>query len=168
MAAAPVYAQESLSATHAKELATLLDQAKLDSIAAKVPDTSDQFVAALYYPGAQLLVVSTRYSQPTLLREQIWARKYRDVYAALHAGGERDGKFFVVDMGGNGLPALNTKGQQIDIVYENATTQTTFNGDWKAQKLSETAYGQRLKTADERYLKMLETLAAALKTTASQ
>jgi hypothetical protein len=50
-------AQESKSAALAKQLAAALDAGKLDSIAAKDPDAPDVFVAALYFPGIQLLVV---------------------------------------------------------------------------------------------------------------
>ena len=42
--------QPSASAAAAKELSTLLDQRKLDSFAVKMPDSTDQFVAALYFP----------------------------------------------------------------------------------------------------------------------
>ena len=60
-------AQESKSAPLAKQLAAALDAAKLDSIAAKDPAAPDVFVAALYFPGMQLLVVSGKYSVPQLL-----------------------------------------------------------------------------------------------------
>ncbi|HEY3380514.1 MAG TPA: hypothetical protein VGK32_02035, partial [Vicinamibacterales bacterium] len=66
-----VAAQELKSAPLAKELAQLLDTAKLDAVAAKDPSTADGFVAALYFPGSQLLVVSARYAVPPLLAEKI-------------------------------------------------------------------------------------------------
>ena len=52
------FAQESKSAPLAKQLAAALDAAKLDCVAAKDPSAPDVFVAALYFPGVQLLVVS--------------------------------------------------------------------------------------------------------------
>ena len=151
------------SAPAAQALTALLNAKKLDAIAARVPDTSDQFVAALYYPNAQLLVVTAHYSAPSLLQEKIWSHKYRDVYTALYGGGTPEGKFFVVDMGANGLPAKSDEAPQIDVVYVDGTQQTTFNNDWRAQKLSKTEYDKRLDAADPRYTRMLEVLAAELK-----
>jgi hypothetical protein len=57
-------AQDSKSAPLAKQLAAALEEGKLDSIAAKDPSAPDAFVAALYFPGMQLLVISGKYSVP--------------------------------------------------------------------------------------------------------
>ena len=73
--AAPTVAQQSASMPLAKELGTLLDQKKLDSVAARMPGDGNRFVAALYYPNSQLLVVSASYSVPALLQEQIWEQR---------------------------------------------------------------------------------------------
>jgi hypothetical protein len=56
LASTSVWAQESKSAPLAKQLAAALDAGKLDSVAAKDPSAPDVFYAALYFPGAQLLV----------------------------------------------------------------------------------------------------------------
>ncbi len=101
--AGPAAAQQSSSMPLAKKLGTLLDQKKLDSVAARMPGDENRFVAALYYPNSQLLVVSAQYSVPVLLQEHIWGQRYRDVYTALHSGGTVDGKFFVYDMAANGI-----------------------------------------------------------------
>ena len=50
------------SVAAAKALAAALDAAKLDAIAAADPAIPDTFVAALYMQGAQILVVSAKYS----------------------------------------------------------------------------------------------------------
>ena len=63
----------------------LLDQAKLDAIAAKDPAANDAFVAALYFPGSQLLVVGARYQVPMLLNERIAKKEYREVYTDLNS-----------------------------------------------------------------------------------
>lgn len=161
----PAQAAESASARLATQLTTLLDQRGLDSVAARVPDETDRFVAALYYAKAQLLVVSARYSVPALLQEQIWNGKYRDAYTELHGGGTRDGKFFVVDLAGNGFAPLGEERGNLDLIYEDGVAQTTFNGDWKAQQLSKAEYAARLEAADARYAKMLAALIESLKTT---
>ena len=61
-------AQGTRSAVAAKALAEAMDAAKLDSIAAPDPADPGTFVAALYFPGSQLLVVSAKYAVPPLLR----------------------------------------------------------------------------------------------------
>jgi hypothetical protein len=160
--ALPATAQPLASVSLAKELGTLLEQHKLDSVAARMPGEPDRFVAALYYPHAQLLVVSARYSVPVLLQEQIYGHRYRDVYTALHGAGMRDSKFFVLDTAANGLPAVGETAE-IDVVYEKGVEQTTLNGDWRQQHLSKEQYHQRLDAADLRYTKMLEALIAQLK-----
>lgn len=160
--AAPAVAQQSASMPLAKELGTLLDQKKLDSVAARMPGDDNRFVAALYYPNSQLLVVSASYSVPALLQEQIWGQRYRDVYAALHSGGTVDGKFFVYDNAADGLPP-SSAAPQPDIVYENGVQQVMLNGDWRGQKLSKDEYQKRIDEADPRYAKMLAALLAELK-----
>jgi hypothetical protein len=160
--AAPAAAQQSASMPLAKELSTLLDQKKLDSVAARMPGDDKRFVAALYFANSQLLVVSAEYSVPVLLQEHIWGQRYRDVYTALHSGGTIDGKFFVYDMAANGLPPAAAKPEN-DIIYVNGVQQVMMNGDWRTQKLSKDEYQKRIDAADPRYAKMLEALLTQLK-----
>lgn len=160
--AAPAAAQQSASMPLAKELGALLDQKKLDSIAARMPGDENRFVAALYYPNSQLLVVSAQYSVPVLLQEHIWGRRYRDVYTALHSGGAAEGKFFVYDMAANGIPPSNAQPEN-DVVYVDGVQQVMINGDWRAQNLSKDEYQKRIDAADPRYAKMLEALVTELK-----
>ena len=51
-------AQDSKSAAVVGELTRLLDEMKLDSVAAR--HGTDRFVAALYFQGSQLLVVGAK------------------------------------------------------------------------------------------------------------
>jgi len=70
--ARPALAQEeSKSLPLVKELAALMDAAKIDAIAAKDPSSDDTYFAALYFPGSQLLAVSARYEVPVLLDESL-------------------------------------------------------------------------------------------------
>jgi hypothetical protein len=160
---APVRAEESASAPLAQELSALLEQRQLDSVAAPMPGEKDRFVAALYYANAQLLVVSARYPVPSLLREQVWTKKYRDVYTQLHGGGLQEGKFFVVDLDADGFAPMGDAFRQIDVIYDDGVRQTTLNGDWRSQQLSKAEYAQRLEAADRRYAKMLAALVVELK-----
>jgi hypothetical protein len=156
------WAQESTSTPVAKELVALMTQSKLESVAARLPDSPDRFVAALYMPGVQLLVVAARYTTPTLLQEQIWSRNYRDAYVALSGSGSREGKLFVQDLGEPGLQPARNENNPFDIVFENVTQKTLFDGAWREQKLSEGIYKARFKTADERYARVLAALVAEL------
>src|SRR6476620_6182340 len=82
--ASTVFAQDSKSAPLARQLAAALDQAKLDSVAARDPSHPDTFVAALYIPGVQLLVVSARYTAPQLLDPKLTQKNFKDVYIDLN------------------------------------------------------------------------------------
>src|SRR5919202_416132 len=82
---AAAQAQESKSAPLAKQLVAALDEAKLDSIAAKDPSTPDVFVGVLYFPGSPLLVVSAKYTAPQLLDARLAKKEYRDVYIDLNS-----------------------------------------------------------------------------------
>ena len=162
--AGPAFAQESKSATLAKQLAAALDAAKLDSIAAKDPSAPDLFVAALYFPGTQLLVVSAKYSVPQLLNERVTKREYRDVYLDLNGASVADTKVFIEDPGADGLKAKHEDNTAFDSV-EMGGKRTMFDGDWKKQKLSEQDYLKAFSTADERYAQILAALLAQAKKT---
>ncbi len=162
--AGPALAQESKSATLAKQLTAALDAAKLDCIAAKDPSAPDVFMAALYFSGAQLLVISGKYSVPQLLTERLGRKEYRDVYMDLNGAAAADTKVFIQDPGADGLRAKRDENQAFDIV-EISGKQTMFNSDWKAQKMSEQDYMKVFSDADERYAKILTALLAQVKKT---
>ena len=157
-------AQESKSAPLAKLLAAALDAGKLDSIAAKDPADSDRFVAALYFPGTQLLVISAKYSVPQLLSDRLGKKEYRDVYMDLNGASVADSKIFIEDPGADGLKARREDNQAFDQV-EMSGKRTMFDGDWKKQKLSEQDYMKAFSTADERYAQLLAALLAEVKKT---
>ena len=52
-------AQDSQSVSAAAALTALLDARKLEAIATRDPDQPGNFVAALYFSGSQLLVISS-------------------------------------------------------------------------------------------------------------
>jgi len=165
MSVAPaVRAQETKSAALAKQLTAALDAAKLDAVAAKDGSTPDTFVAALYFPGAQLLVVSAKYSAPQLLDARLIKKEYRDTYIDLSSASVPETKIFVQDGGADGLRAKREENQAFDI-YEAAGKPTTFDGDWKRQKISEQDYMKAFSSADDRYASMLSALLAQLKKT---
>ncbi len=158
LAPAPLSAQDSKSAAVAGELTKLLDQMKLDAVAAKAG--SDQYVAALYFQGSQLLVVGAKYSTPDRLNYLIGQKQYRDVYADLSSASEQSTKVFVMDLGANGLKFKRENNEPFDTV-DTSGASVAFNGE--RGKLSEDDYKKAFATSDEQYTTMLQALIAGLK-----
>ena len=156
-------AQGSKSAALAKELSAALDAAKLDSIGAKDPVNPEQFVGALYFPGAQLLVVSAKYAAPLAMTEQIAKKNYRHVYLDLSSASVAGSKIFVEDLGGDGLAAKPGDNQAPDGYEPAGGKRTAFDGDWKKQQLSEADYMKTFADADAAYSEMLQALIAQAK-----
>jgi hypothetical protein len=153
---------ESKTLALSKELTTLLDQAKLDAIAARDPSAPDAFVAALYFPGSQLLVVSAKYQVPSLLSDKIAKKDYREVYTELNSAYVEGSKCFVMDIGADGMKAKRDD-TRIDTCDVGAKSYT-FDGDWKKNKFgSEEDYVKAFVDADGRYAKMLSILIAQAK-----
>lgn len=153
-------AQESKSAPLAAELSKLMDEQKLDSIAAPL-DSADQFVSALYFAGSQLLVVSAKYSVPARIKLLLSKKDYREVYADLNSASEKQSKVFVMDLGANGLRFRRDDGQ-LDTV-DTAGGSIVFDGDWDKAKMSEAEYRKAYEANDQVYSQMLQALIAALK-----
>lgn len=158
----PAVAQESKSAAAAKQLVQALDAAKLDAIAAADPADPGTFVAALYFAGSQILVVSAKYSAPPLLNTKIASKEFRDIYIDLNSASVAGTKIFVIDQGIDGLVA-KPDGDQAADTYENGKTTVSFDGDWRKAKMSEDDYMKTFVSADERYAKILALLTAQAK-----
>jgi hypothetical protein len=146
----------------AKQLTEVLDRLKLDAIAAADPTDPSTFVAALYFQGGQLLVVSAKYAAPTLLVAKLAKKEYRDVYIDLNAASVAGSKVFVMDQACDGLVAKPSDSQAPD-TWEQGTTTTVFDGDWKKSKLSEDAYLKLFSGADEQHARILTLLAEQAK-----
>jgi hypothetical protein len=155
-------AQESKSAPVAKELVQALEAAKLENIAAPDPADSGSFVAALYIPGTQLLVVSAKYSAPPLLTDRIKTNDYMGVYVDLQSASIRGSKVFVQDAGADGL-RMKPDGDQAADTVEHGDKTVVFDGEPKKAKMSEADYSKAYADADERYAKMLSVLVTQAK-----
>jgi hypothetical protein len=142
-----------------KELVAALAARQLDAIAAPDPDEPGRFVAALVFPGVQMLLVSSRHDSAAALTAQIGKRQFRDVYVALQ-NGTPAGRLFIHDMGCDGL---GSGVEDIDIVYEGAGQRTVFDGNWEGQSLTETAYEEKLERADEQYSHAVTVLLGAIR-----
>jgi hypothetical protein len=163
--AIPVYAQDAQSAAGAKELAQLMEKGQIDSVAAALPDGQDSFVAAMFIPG-QLMIVSAKYSAPSLLREKIMKKEYREVYVDLNSAATPKTRVFIEDLNADGLVAKPDDNAGFD-TYENSDGRMSFDGEWKKQKLSEDEYRKKFSVADDQYTKMLRALLGQIKNPAT-
>jgi hypothetical protein len=161
-AALPAHAQPPSSASAAADLTSLLDAAKLDSIAAVDPDDPNTWIAALYFKDSQLLVVSAEYAAPVLLTAKMKDRDYRDIYLALFSSAVKGTKVWVMDTDANGL-VLRPNGNDGPDMWERNDTTVMFDGEWRRAKMSEADYRKSFADADERYTWMLRLLSAQLK-----
>ena len=152
--------QDSKSAAAAKELAQALDEAKLDAIAAADPAEPGTFVAALYFPGSQILVVSAKYAAPPLLIDKIKAKNYRDIYIDLNSASIAGTKIFVIDQAIDGLVAKPEGDQAADTWEQGTNKQIAFDGKWKKANMDEDEYMKVFSAADQRYAHILTLLAA--------
>lgn len=162
-AAAPSLAAVSQSAAAAATLTALLDARKLDAVASRDPDQPGNFVAALYFSGLQLLVVSGPYPQPALLDKRIAAGDYKDVYLDLNGALSHEGQFFVMDLLADGLRPACERDQPFDTTTRNGASQLEFDGNWARQQLTETAYDARFSEDDARYAHLLGALAGVIR-----
>jgi hypothetical protein len=161
----PVRAQEPGSASLAKELATLLQEKKLDAIAARQPGSPDAFIAALYFPG-QLLVVSARTTAPAILNEKLIRREFRDVYIDLNSASITESRVLITDMGADGLKARRENNAAFD-TQDAAGKGFRFDGNWREDRMSEQDYMKTFSTADEGYGAALRALLDELKKSTS-
>ncbi|PYR87989.1 MAG: hypothetical protein DMF84_29980 [Acidobacteria bacterium] len=159
--------EDARSTELVKQLTQLLDQKKLDSLATGDSKNLGTYVAALYFPGTQLLVVTGKYAAPPLLNEKIAKKDYRDVYIDLNSASVAGSKVFFMDLNADGLVAKPGENLGTDSI-EQAGKTITFDGDWKKGKMSEAEYLKAFSDADAAYAHALELLIAQLKTLGTQ
>ena len=151
-------AQEPKSAALAKDLTTLLDAAKLTAIAAKDPSDPESFVAAMYFPGSQLLIVSAKYSPAVLLNEKLAKKDYQEIYIDLNSASVASTRVFVEDLGADGLKADHEEGTAFDSI-DRGGKRTVFDAAWrKDQKLTDEQYAKLFSDADALYSRLLQAL----------
>ena len=153
---ATLSADDWKSQAASRTLLAQMEARQADAIAVRDPQDPNRFIAALRLPG-QLLVVSAAHPSADLVASRLERGEYRDVYMDLQATPDQDSKFFVQDLTADGI-ALEGRGQAFDIVYDGRDS-LSCNGEWKAAKMKENEYRQRVVEADERYARMLSVLA---------
>lgn len=151
--------QASKSAALAAELTRLLEESKLDSVAARA---ADQYVGALYIAGTQLLVVQAKYTVPERMNQLLSEKAYRDAYIDLNSASDLKTKIFISDLGANGLRFKKENNQPSDTV-DLPGKSIAFDGEWDKAKISEAEYTKTYQSTDEQYVQMLQALIGALK-----
>lgn len=160
-AVAAAQEKASKSSAVAKELVQVMEQKKLDSIAAKLPTGEGNFAAALYFPNVQLLVISGSYSAPQLMEPRLAGKQYRDTYMELSGTVAPDSKIFVQDMGAPGLS--QRRQDNLFDTWNQAGKTVIFDGEPERQKMSEADYLKNFTAADEEYARILSALLAEAK-----
>jgi len=160
--ASPMSAQqESKSAPLARQLSQALDAAKMDTIACADPETGN-YVAALYIPGTQMLVISGKFGDAFLGPHRMSKKEYRELYMDLQGASVAGSRFFAQDVGANGFVLKPAGGGAAD-TYEKDSKTTVFDGAWKKAKIAEVDYVKSFTDADEQYARVLTLLIAQAK-----
>lgn len=160
--ASPSFAQEPQSAALAKQLAQLLTDKKLDSIAARMPDDLDEFVGALSFPGT-LMVVWARTTAPAVVNEKLIGKEYREVYLDLNSASVVESRNFVTDLGADGLRAKPSAKQGPSDSHDLGARSMRFDGNWREDKMSEADYMKAYAAADAAYARALQALLSEIK-----
>ncbi len=158
----PIEAQESKSAALVKELTGLLQQQKLDSVAAR-HTSADHFVAALFFPG-QLLLVSARTTAPAVVNEKLIRREYRDIYIDLNSASIPESRVMISDGGADGLRPRREENQPFD-THDGDGKSIRFDGNWREDRMSEKDYMASFAAAEEAYVAAITALLTELKKT---
>ena len=148
---------ETKSAQLVKQLVSAMTARQLDAIATADPDEPGRFIAALAFPEVQLLAVSSRHRAADYIALQISKKQFREVYVMLQEG-TASTRFVVHDMGCDGIVP-----DGVDIFYEGANEKMMLDGKWAEQSLTEAAYLEKQKAADEKYSRLLTVLLDAVK-----
>ena len=155
-------AQEPQSAGPAKELSQLLAARKIDSIAARMPDSREEFVGALAFPG-QLMVIWAKTTAPAVVNEKLIRKEYKEVYIDLNSASILDSRHFVTDLGPDGLRAKPQQRQGPSDSHDAGAKTMRFDGSWREDKMSEADYMKAHAEADTAYVKAIQALIEELK-----
>lgn len=160
LTASSAFAQSSKSGPLARELAKALESANLQTIGAADPETGG-FVAAIYVPGTQLLVVGGKFQSPDIGNYRISKKEFRELYMDLNGGAEPATRLFASDILADGLMLKPSNNGPADS-WEFGTAKHEFAGAKKA-KLKDDEYQKAFSDADTQYARVLSLLIAQAK-----
>ena len=150
--------QSTTSTAVAANLVQELTKRNVTAVAAKDPNQPGGYVAAMYFPGVQLLTIAGRSTGPAYLDQLLHDKRYDEVYASLNGASETSGKLFVQDLHADGLKPQRADSGACDIAYQEDSKTVMLDGDWKKQKLTEASYEQEYRQLEERYDRLLSVL----------
>jgi hypothetical protein len=145
------------------QLTAALQARRLEAVATKDPEDSTRFVAALHYPGTQLLVYTAKAKDPALLDTRLQYKQYHDIYVELQGTSVPQTSAFFQDMKADGLPT--DADDASDIVYGADGKVVVLGGDWRGRGISASAYAKQLSDADREYSRLLTLLLAEINPT---
>lgn len=152
----------STSAAPTKELVALLE-GRLESgmafLAAKLPDSPNQFVGALYLQAVpQLLVVVAQFDPAVLMDERLTKRDYREAYTDLNSASKVGSRVFFEDLKVDGLLPKREGSDPFDMYTTPDGKRMQFDGDAGRQKMSDQQYRAAFVEADALYAKAVQAL----------
>jgi hypothetical protein len=156
------FAQEPKSAAPAKELVQLLAEKKLESIAARMPDSREEFVGALAFPG-QLMVVWAKTTAPAVINEKLINKAYKEVYIDLNSASIVETRHFITDLGPDGLKVKPDQKSGPSDSHDAGAKSMRFDGNWREDKMSEADYMKSYSEADAAYARAVQALIDELK-----
>ena len=162
VSAAGAAAQEPKSAALAKELAQLLASKKIESIAARMPDSREEFVGALTFPG-QMMVVWAKTTAPAVVNEKLIRKEYREVYIDLNSASVLESRHFVTDLGPDGLRLKPEQKTGPADSHDTGGKSMRFDGSWREDKMSEADYMKAHAEADAAYARAIQALIDEIK-----
>jgi hypothetical protein len=162
LAAAPAAAQSSQSAALAEDLSKKMTASKLTYLAAPDSSAPDRFVGVFHIPQIELRLVAGQYTAPTLMNESILKQAWQDAYVELSSASVPNTRIIIDDLQANGLKANPGKGGAPD-AFVNGSKRVDFNGEWNAQKITETQYREAFAKAEAEYVRALQLLLAQIK-----
>ena len=140
----------------------MLAAKKIDSIAARMPDSREEFVGALAFPG-QLMVIWAKTTAPSVVNEKLMSKQYKEVYIDLNSASILDTRHFVTDLGPDGLRAKPQQKQGPADTHDQGAKSMRFDGSWREDKISEADYMKAHAEADVAYAKAIQALLEELK-----
>jgi hypothetical protein len=157
----------SASSAKAKELVELMKAKKLEAFAVKDASTPGRFIAVMYIPDVQILLVSAAYSRPTDIDYRLYQKDYATAYRDLSSSVFSSDKFTVEDTVCDGLVAVPVKNMLPDSA-SSGTTSHRFEGPADPKKrndkrMAAEPYHKAFNDVDQRYAQALSELIAELK-----
>jgi hypothetical protein len=151
-----------------KELVELMKSRELTAFAVRDPEGSGRFVAVLFIPNVQLMVVAANYQRSTDIEYRLYHKEYMTAYQDLNSGVMASNKVFLEDTMADGLvlkPAKNMAGDTIEVGEDRRVFDGEFADPRKRndKRVPQVEYFTAFTEADARYTRLLGLILAEMK-----